>query len=60
MKQALILIDEINRKKVALTKAKSQYIRNDYSKSIRSDIEELKEYCSYKGLDFSDLRARIK
>ena len=59
MKQALIFIDEINRKKSALQKTKSQYLKNDYSKSIRQDIKELKSYCEYKGLDFQELKRRL-
>lgn len=59
MKQALILVDEIKRKKAAVKRAKSQHVKNDYSKSIRDDMNELKEYCEYKGLDFGRLKKLI-
>ena len=60
MKQALILIDEINRKKQAIKKTNSQYLKNDYSKSIRDDVWELKTYCKYKGLDLKDVLTKLK
>ena len=59
MKQALKFIEEINRKKLALQKTKSTYLKNDYSKSIRQDMEDIKEYCEYKGLDFKELIKRL-
>lgn len=59
MKQALILIDEINRKREAIRKTKSEHLFADYCKSIGSDIAELKEYCSYRGIDFKELESRI-
>ena len=59
MKQALKFIDEIKRKKEAVLKTKSTYLKNDYSKSIRQDMEDLKEYCEYKGLDFKELIKRL-
>lgn len=59
MRQALILVDEIKRKKAAVKRAKTQYVKNDYSKSIRDDLNELKEYCEYKGLDFGRLKKLI-
>lgn len=59
MKQALIFIDEISRKKEAIHNTKSTYLKNDYSKSIRQDMEDLKEYCEYKGLDFKELLKRL-
>ena len=52
MEQALLLIDEINRKKEAIRKTKSTYLINDYYKSVRADMFELRDYCKYKGLDF--------
>ena len=52
MEQALKLVDEINRKKEAIGKTKSTYLRNNYYKSIRSDMFELRDYCKFKGLDF--------
>ena len=59
MKQALILIDEINRKKVAIQKTKSKSLIYEYSKSFKRDLKELKIYCMYKGLDFRKLEKEI-
>lgn len=59
MRQALILVDEIKRKKDAIKRKRSQYVVNDYSKSIHRDINELREYCQYKGLDFEYLMKLI-
>lgn len=59
MKQALIMINEINRKKAALKNTTSNYLKRDYARSIWSDTEELKEYCSYKGLNFEEIRKLI-
>lgn len=60
MKQALILIEEINRKRKAVQETKSQYLKNDYSKRIRADMFELKDYCKYRGLKFKELTRFIK
>lgn len=54
MEQARIFAKEINRKIQAIEKTKSQYLKNDYAKSVRADLEELKTYCNYKGLNFTD------
>lgn len=59
MKQALVLVEEIKRKKKALVKTKSEYLMLDYLKSIRSDINELRIYCKYKKLDFSELKKQF-
>lgn len=59
MKQALILVDEINSKREAIRKTKSEHLFADYCKSIESDISELKEYCKYRGIDFNELESRI-
>ena len=55
MKQALSLVDEINRKNEAIRKTKSTYLINDYYKSIRSDMFELRDYCKFKGLDLNEV-----
>lgn len=59
MKQALILVDEINRKLQAFEKTKSPYLVRDYGKSIKDDLRELKTYCKYKGINFKRLTKRI-
>lgn len=60
MNQALKLVDEINRKKKAVLETRSSYLRNDYAKSIRADIFELRDYCKFKGLDFKEVARFIK
>ena len=55
MKQAKLLVNEINRKRQAIRKTKSKHLIADYHKSIKSDIFELKEYCTYRGIDFRAL-----
>lgn len=59
MKQAIKVINEINRKREAIRNTKSTPLINDYSKSIKSDMLELKEYCRYKGIDFNKLTEGI-
>lgn len=60
MKQAKILVAEINRKREAIRQTKSTYLINDYHKSIRSDMFELRDYCKFKGIDFSEVAELIK
>ena len=60
MKQALKVVDEINRKKEAIRKTKSIHLRNQYHKSIRSDMFELRDYCKFKGIDFDEVVRRIQ
>jgi hypothetical protein len=60
VKQAKILVAEINRKRDAIRKTESTYLINDYHKSIRSDLIELRDYCKFKGLDFSEVVGLIK
>lgn len=55
MKQALKVVDEIERLKRATEKTKSTHLKNDYSKAIRRLTAELKEYCGYKKLDFNEV-----
>ena len=52
MKQALILMKEINRKREAIKNSKSEHLKHDYKTRIKRDLQELKEYCGYKGLDY--------
>lgn len=60
MKQAQKFIDEINRKKEAMRKTKSMRLFNDYRKSIRDDLFELRDYCKFKGLDFNEIKRFIR
>lgn len=60
MIQALKLVDEINRKNEAIRKTRSTYLRNEYYKSIRSDMFELRDYCKFKGLDLNEIARFIQ
>lgn len=55
MKQAQKVVAEIERLKGAIEKTKSEKLKNDYSKGIRNLTAELKEYCSYKKLNFNEV-----
>lgn len=55
MKQAKEMAKEIYRKKQALQKTKSEHLKRDYTKSINSDLRELKDYCKFKGLDIKEV-----
>lgn len=52
MKQAQILIDDINRMKKVVATAKSYKLRSDYTKAIKHKTKELIIYCQNKGLKF--------
>lgn len=60
MEQALKLVAEINRKNEAIRKTKSTYLINDYYKSIRDDMFELRDYCNFKGLDLNEVARFIQ
>lgn len=60
MEQALKVVDEINRKREAIRKTKSTYLINDYHKSIRADMFELRDYCKFKGLDLNEIARLIQ
>lgn len=53
MKAAQRQVAEINRLKQAVEKTNSQYLKNDYSKNIKTLTAELREYCGWKGYDFT-------
>ena len=55
MKQALILVDEINVLYKAVYKTKSPYLKNDYCKAIYRKKLDLKEYCKYKNLNYKEI-----
>lgn len=59
MKQALKLIDEINWMKLSIKNSSSIHLKRDYEKAIRRDLRDLEEYCSYKGIDYKELKRRI-
>ena len=60
MKQAKLLVDEINRKREAIRKTNSTHLINDYHKSIRSDMFELRDYCRFKGIDLNEVAKLIQ
>ena len=44
-------VAEMKRLKTAIAKAKSEYLKRDYSKALKRMERELKEYDRYKGVD---------
>ena len=60
MKQALKLVDEINRKREIIRTTTSIYQINDLYKSVRSDMFELRDYCKFKGLDLNEIARFIQ
>lgn len=59
VKAAKRQIEEINRLKIAIKETKSKYLWRDYQKSIRRLESELREYCSYRGLDYETIAERL-
>ena len=55
MKQVLKEVEDIKRMREAISKTKSDYLINDYKKAISRKIRDLKEYCTYKGLNYKEL-----
>lgn len=55
MKQALAVIQEIQRYYSAIGRTQSTYLKRDYLKKIGSLKRDLKEYCGYKNLNYSQL-----
>ena len=55
MKAVQRQLNEINRLKAAIKITKSNYLKNDYSKHIKTLKAELKEYCGYRGYDFNKI-----
>lgn len=53
-------IAEIKKYQQAIRKTKSAYLKNDYSKCISRLIQELHEYCKYRGYDFKKIIKQIK
>lgn len=59
MKQAIIVAKEIKRLKEAINKSASEKLITDYSKKIRGLIKDLKEYCSYKKLNYEKIMKEV-
>lgn len=55
MVKAVEFMREINRKSRAAKSSKSEYLKNDYLKSIRRDIADLKFYCNCHGIKYEDV-----
>ena len=55
MKQAQKVVKEIERLKWAIYKTNSEHLIRDYSKQTVKLIKELKEYCRYKKLNFTEV-----
>lgn len=53
MKQAVKFAKEILRKQAAIEASKSQKLRNDYSRSVKQDIRDLKYYCYMQHLNYN-------
>ena len=60
MKQAQVLIDDINRMKKVVATTKSYKLRKDYTKAISRKTKELIDYCSYKGLEFDSVNYIVR
>ena len=60
MKQALKEIDEINRLYDLVKSADSSTLRRDSKKAIIRKVEDLREYCGYRGINFTELSKRLK
>lgn len=55
MKQALVVVKEIKRLYEACECTNSKYLRNDYCKKLKVLKRDLKEYCSYKKINYERL-----
>lgn len=53
MRAAKRQVDEINRLATAIEKTHSVFLKRDYEKNKKRLIAELKEYCGWKGYNFT-------
>lgn len=60
MKQAIKLINTIIADYNAILKTNSIYLKNDRKKAINRNKRDLKEYCSYKGLNYKKICEEYK
>jgi hypothetical protein len=60
MKQAIKVVEEIERLKGAIYKTNSEHLIKDYSKQTVKLIKELKTYCKYKNLNFNEVMRGAK
>ena len=55
MKAAINQVKEINRLKEAIDKTQSKYLIRDYKKRIHNLKKELREYCTYRNINYHKL-----
>lgn len=55
MRQAVLVVQEIERMQKAIHKTESYRLRNDYRKGIERLKQELKDYCRYKNLNYREV-----
>lgn len=55
MRAAREQVEEIKRLKAAVEKTKSEHLKNDYSKNIKTRTSELREYCAYRNYNYKKL-----
>lgn len=55
MKQALKEVEDIKRMREAIKKTNSPCLIRDYQKAIDRKIRALKEYCTYRGINYKAL-----
>jgi predicted helicase len=60
MNRAIEFAKDIERKKHVLKTATSYKLINDYSKSVKRSIRELKYYCRTRGLNFQEVMREAK
>ena len=56
MKQIEKEVAEINRMRTAIKNTSSRYLIRDYNKSIAQKINDIKEYCRYRNINFNELK----
>lgn len=59
MKQAVKFAKEILRKQKAI-ETSSQKLKNDYSRSVKQDIRDLKYYCYRRNLNYEEVMKQAR
>lgn len=59
MKQALILVDEINEIKKQMDSASSPMRYRDLAKQKKEMVADLRDYCRFRGFDFVFFKTKI-
>ena len=60
MKQAVDFAKEILRKQAAIEASSSQKLKNDYSRSVKQDIRDLKYYCYRRNLNYNEVMIKAR